>query len=436
MKVKKYISRPVAIVLCVCGLLIAAVLASCANVEEPSGGTRAQIGYDAHAGRNNGESGTDPALPDGTDAVTDVLPGETDAAGTQPEPAETAETTESAETIKPIRPMPPVEDLRVGFDPALSYVEAGCLFGFLDHATSDIPSCLYLDSLAAWQNFCETLPEGNGDGDEAFIKGLDSFDQAFFDSQSLVAILTDGNSGSVCYHMGGIETAEGKLTVTLTVETPFACTKDRVRWCVLFPVGKDMAEAQVQVIYKNIREQEEDPSEKDPCPELTPRQVGQALGDMPFRALTSYTEEGILYGRTGVFDYFDAATGSMAVVRIHSVEELREAFGDPVGTQDFADEDFVAGWQGFDSTFFENRSLVVLMIQRGSGSIRHRVDSVSADSGNHSLTVQLTTEYPTVETCDMAYWFIFLPVDKQAADLDVVIRTVDLYESDMGPLMR
>lgn len=44
--------------------------------------------------------------------------------------------------------------------------------------------------------------------------------------------------------------------------------------------------------------------------------------------------------------------------------------------------------------------------------------------------------FPDEQTCDMAYWFIFLPVDKQAADLDVVIRAVDLYESDIGPLMR
>ena len=40
------------------------------------------------------------------------------------------------------------------------------------------------------------------------------------------------------------------------------------------------------------------------------------------------------------------------------------------------------------------------------------------------------------QTCDMAYWFIFLPGDRQTEDLNVVIRTVDLYESDMGPLMR
>ena len=72
-----------------------------------------------------------------------------------------------------------------------------------------------------------------------------------------------------------------------------------------------------------------------------------------------------------------------------------------------------------DEAFFAEQSLLILYLEEGSGSIRHRVDQVTVEDG--TVTVTLATLKPEIGTCDMAYWAILIPIDKGSADLPVEI---------------
>ncbi len=61
----------------------------------------------------------------------------------------------------------------------------------------------------------------------------------------------------------------------------------------------------------------------------------------------------------------------------------------------------------------------------GSGSVRHRVDEAVVEGD--SLHIRVTSLHPTIQTCDMAYWAILIPLDKKSAALPVEIE-LDIEE--------
>lgn len=79
----------------------------------------------------------------------------------------------------------------------------------------------------------------------------------------------------------------------------------------------------------------------------------------------------------------------------------------------------------FGEGFFENRFLLFVIIEEGSGSIRHRVESAQPEKG--ALSVEITRIIPEVGTADMAQWHIVLDIDKKLADIDVAVIICDEY---------
>jgi len=78
----------------------------------------------------------------------------------------------------------------------------------------------------------------------------------------------------------------------------------------------------------------------------------------------------------------------------------------------------------YDEAFFKNQALVLVLLEEGSGSIRHKVTEVlSQPDGTFTLNIQTIT--PEVGTCDMAEWHIFveLPADElpsSPGDVEIV----------------
>lgn len=65
----------------------------------------------------------------------------------------------------------------------------------------------------------------------------------------------------------------------------------------------------------------------------------------------------------------------------------------------------------YDEAFFENHAVILLFIVNGSGSIKHKVDSITKN--NNELCIAYTTFVAgpdQVMTCDMAYWRILIEV--------------------------
>jgi len=82
----------------------------------------------------------------------------------------------------------------------------------------------------------------------------------------------------------------------------------------------------------------------------------------------------------------------------------------------------------FNDTFFEYKSLLLILLEETSGSVRHRVDDVSAEK--NSLSVNITRILPEIGTMDMAQWHIVLELEKAWSAMDVAVIVSDEQLAD------
>ena len=76
----------------------------------------------------------------------------------------------------------------------------------------------------------------------------------------------------------------------------------------------------------------------------------------------------------------------------------------------------------YDDIWFSSHKLLVVVLEEGSGSIRHTVAKVGG------LVVTIQREIPEVGTCDMAEWHILIEVDKDLfVNSDFMVSTYDKY---------
>lgn len=66
--------------------------------------------------------------------------------------------------------------------------------------------------------------------------------------------------------------------------------------------------------------------------------------------------------------------------------------------------------EGYDSTFFEEKSLVVIT-KKNTSLIEHKITKVIAN--NDFMEISMTTESTPIGACVMAYWQIFVVIDKE-----------------------
>lgn len=72
-------------------------------------------------------------------------------------------------------------------------------------------------------------------------------------------------------------------------------------------------------------------------------------------------------------------------------------------------ESFLEACERYDEAYFENQCLILVLLQEGSGSTRHKVDRVGTADGDTVISIQTIT--PEVGTCDMAAWHILIEPD-------------------------
>jgi len=84
---------------------------------------------------------------------------------------------------------------------------------------------------------------------------------------------------------------------------------------------------------------------------------------------------------------------------------------------------FLDACDSYDAGYFAQKYLVALLLQEGSGSIRHSVESVSYRT-NGTLGVSVLREVPEVGTADMAQWHILLEISR---DYFVAADSVEVY---------
>ena len=345
----------------------------------------------------------DPAPPDeGPIGTLDDVP----PLGTNPDQSLTPGVSVPV-TPRPITPNASGEAWNNLFDLSASYTTDDVLFlraEHLDPALTDgtLPAVLTINEPEEWRQFC-------GDATLDLTAGSGETTEKFFVKYSLQIIITEGRSGSIRYQLDEVYATNGKINRAweLVARVPLALTMDIVHWCIVIPVSKAEAGMSMELSMRD------EPMVYVEAPDVV-------IPDLVIRdpylwfGFDSYARNGCLYGRLG-------SNGDESYPCTKTVTTLAEWQSLYLGcdTSLISDSGFMEGLAALDEAFFAEQSLLILYLEEGSGSDRHRVDQVIAEDG--TVTVTLTTLQPEIGTCDMAYWAILIPMDKESAELPVEI---------------
>ena len=99
------------------------------------------------------------------------------------------------------------------------------------------------------------------------------------------------------------------------------------------------------------------------------------------------------------------------------IEENKESYTLEYGQ---GSKSFIDAAAKYDDNWFNNNKLILVVLRESSGSIGHEVVQVGG------LDITIKRLVPQVQTCDMAWWHIFIEVDKDKyVNSDVKICTYD-----------
>ena len=114
---------------------------------------------------------------------------------------------------------------------------------------------------------------------------------------------------------------------------------------------------------------------------------------------------------------WDDNTKDGAYYIINSVEELNNYITE--GNENRLSQNV----EGYDSTFFEEKSLVLVLISEGSGSVSHKLKDIKINGDVVEVTIKRNV--PEIGTCDMAETTIMFEVSKEEAN---TIKDVNLIQ--------
>lgn len=101
---------------------------------------------------------------------------------------------------------------------------------------------------------------------------------------------------------------------------------------------------------------------------------------------------------------------------IYNLERREKVYSDStIGFLDACDK--------YDDAYFERQNLVLIVLQEGSGSIRHEITDVRRNMENGGWDITIDVKAPEVVTDDMAQWHLFLEVQMY----DVIKPAVDIW---------
>ena len=69
-------------------------------------------------------------------------------------------------------------------------------------------------------------------------------------------------------------------------------------------------------------------------------------------------------------------------------------------------EELVSACEKYNADYFKEQILIIVLLEEGSGSVRHEVENVGSD--NTHAVIQIKSIAPEVGTCDMAWWHILI----------------------------
>ena len=318
-------------------------------------------------------------------------------------------------TPRPITPNTSGEAWGNLFNLTGSYATDNALFlraEHLDPAMTDgtLPAVLTVSDVAEWKSFYGEFC-ADGVPSQELLDGLNGMTREFFQNHSLQIIITEGRSGSIRYRLEEVYTTIGKVHRAwgLVAQVPPALTMDIVHWCVVIPVSK--AEAQLPMMELTMRDE---PMWDVVAPDDVITDIIIRNPDKLWFNAQSYVNGDCLFGGVDYSGDYDEPSTWI----VNTLAEWQELYD---GCDTCYDEKFLPRVNELNAAFFAEKSLLILRVNAGSGSYRHRVDGVAVEG--EALRVTLTTLYHEMDTCDMAAWAILIPIDKAYSGLPVELVT-------------
>lgn len=118
-------------------------------------------------------------------------------------------------------------------------------------------------------------------------------------------------------------------------------------------------------------------------------------------------------GSSIAFDYkrirtnsYNSGIESPKVIMIHSKKELDDYYKSVSGS--FQIDSFKEAMEAYDDKWFNSNLLILVVLEENSGSIGHKVTSVS--SNNNILEINITRIIPEIGTWDMAQYHILIGI--------------------------
>lgn len=83
-------------------------------------------------------------------------------------------------------------------------------------------------------------------------------------------------------------------------------------------------------------------------------------------------------------------------------------------------ESFLDVANQYDDSFFNEYTLILVLLEEGSGSIKHKVTKVAVT--NDVLNIDIKRIVPEVGTADMAEWHLFISVPKSFSFSSIIVN--------------
>lgn len=121
-------------------------------------------------------------------------------------------------------------------------------------------------------------------------------------------------------------------------------------------------------------------------------------------------------------DGYDSSRKYPVITLVKSCSELGAYYDGQKGNYDFGSREtvyadstisFNDAVSAYDKAFFEEKCLVLIVLEESSGSYRHNATDVVLESD--VVTVIIQRNIPDICTCDMAQWHIIIELGKEAA---------------------
>ena len=120
---------------------------------------------------------------------------------------------------------------------------------------------------------------------------------------------------------------------------------------------------------------------------------------------------GVQYLRTGFRE--DLHNPSVTVIRTRrELDIYLDTFPCPDASWD-NDPTLMQICERYNEEYFADRDLIVVLVEEGSGSIRHKVNAVYRNSATGEWAIDIERLIPEIGTADMAGWHIFIEPSKE-----------------------